>query len=216
MNRFFAGLIIAGVVMIMGGIDGVLNSAKYPSRPAVVDLAKLEQGEEKLDAWHIQINPVPLTWLAIPASVGVSDKAPSGPGARLIFPVASESHPYVLELSRRHGSSPAPARQGADPRKSRYALFVRSTHFPALEEPPDDLQPRRELTGVIINDLDGVPSKDIDAIRSQFHLSHESRVLVLEHGRRPPSLLRSVVMLTLGPGMFVLAFILLRGRNREN
>jgi hypothetical protein len=93
---------------------------------------------------------------------------------------------------------------------------VRSTQFPASQTAPSEVRPIGELAGVIINDIDGIPSRDIDAIRSQFRLDSQHQVLVLEHGKRSPSLLKSIVMLVLGPGMFILAFFLIKGRSRDD
>lgn len=219
MRRFLAGLIIAGVMMIMGGIDGILNSRKYPFSPTPVEMSKLEQAKMPPDTWHLKIsNAVPLTWLGIPATIGVADQAPSGPHGRIIFPIASESHPYVAALQSEKASSAgsSSSEHRPDPSAAHYALFVRSTQFPATQSPPSELRSINELSGVIINDIDGIPSKDIDAIRSQFRLDSQHQVLVLEHGKRSPSLLESIVMLVLGPGMFVLAFILVKGRNRDD
>jgi hypothetical protein len=177
-------------------VDSASSVTKLLFSTVAVDLAKLESGEAVPNN-HVLIGEHVALY---PACVYEYEQRDSGDPnnntkvTHLFYPIISKSHPAMSESS-----------DGVES----FAVMVKTEQFPTIGSIPDVPAPVGSIQGLIINDIDGLDSEEKDLVRSSFPNVNFDKLLVLEVGRQPASLFKSLgmsfggaVIVLLGIGWF--------------
>jgi len=210
MFRVKLGLIIVGgVVAFMGGQE-FLVSHGTTTEAVNVDLAKLEAGEE-LENNHARIGEHTAIYAGSVYAYETSKYDNSTPRnstkvSYCFYPILSSSHSFMqrlVELEEEYGSLEEVPENVEFPEIKDFTVLVKTKSFKTVGSIPDGIADRPSIQGLVINQIDSLDSEEEELLLSSFPGLDMDKVLILEDGRTPASLGKSLGM-TLGGGLISL------------
>jgi len=202
MVRLGVVLIVLGAVLGVYGSREAFVSSGARSEPTAVELAKLEAGETP-DNYYVRIGEhVPLYPAALFAyKTSKYSKEEPGPGPPItycFYPIVSRSHPAVQAIegfARKAGAAGNLPDLEMLPDVTDFRVLVKTKRFETAGSIPDNTNVAASVEGLIINRISSLGSDEKDLIRKQFPKVNLDKVLILEEGRKPTSLLAAVGMI---------------------
>ena len=182
------------IMVVVGGVLGYMGFQEFlvsrgtSVEPAAVDLSKLEAGEAVPNN-HVRIGEHIAVYAGCVYEYEQSKYESGDPNSstkvtHLFYPIISKTQ----------------AAKGID----NFAVMVKTNQFKTIGAiPKSDFSEVTSIQGLIINEIDGLDSKEKDLVRSNFASIDFDKVLILEANRQPASLVKSLGM-TLGGGVIAL------------
>ena len=164
-----------------------------------VELAELEQGEAPTNT-HLRIS----SHLALyGASVyeyeesKYSSGAPSGSAKvnHCYYPIYSVEHPVMVAFANEEEIDEA--------QLGTFAVMVKTKRFKTVNSIPDGIDEAASVQGLVINRIGSLDSEEKKLVKQSFPTVNFDKVLILEEGRKPSSLLITLGMLLGGLALIV-------------
>ena len=210
-------LVLIGVGIALGFIGyqeyTVSQKASFPA--AKVELQSIEDSAE-LSNNFIRIGS---HWAVYPGSIYEyeMDKYETGePDDKTkvnftYYPIVSESHPYVIQLSElfdRYGDE-ASIPENEWPEFEQFSVLVKSKRFKTIGSIPLEWMDESSLEGLVINKIKTLTTEEASLLRESFPQIDLNKVLIVEDGRKPSSQAKSIGMLGGGSFLCLLGLFLL-------
>ena len=225
MFRIKLALLIGGGVLAFFGIQEVLVSYGTDSKADEVDLKTVEDGQTP-ESNHAKIGEHMAIFDASVYAVRQAkhEKGEPGPGSKVeycFYPIISNEHPYInalRELADKHGGLDNVPEEAAWPDIQDYtiSMLVKTKKFKTVGTIPDGMDTQDTVQGLIINQIDSLDSEEEGLVKESFPKADLEKVLILEDGRKPASLFKSLGM-TFGGILLSLGGVgwLILGRRQE-
>ena len=199
--------------LLLIGVGGFLAFMGYQEfrvshgasmEPVKVQLSTLESGES-LTNNHVLIGDHVAVYggSVYEYSQGKYDKSAPGPNTKVthaFYPIISEEHVFfdkLNTLAETHGSLDT-IPDSEWPSIDDFKVLIKTQRFKTIGSIPDGMTSESSLQGMLVNSISGLDSEEEDLVRSSFPKTDLSNVLIIEDGRKPASLLKSLGMLTGG------------------
>ena len=116
-----------------------------------------------------------------------------------LYPIVSQENPYnqawlALDQKYPDGNVP-PAEQ---PQLTQLAVIVKTHRFDTIDDIPGGWGEEAGVTGLLVHDIDPLPSDAVRLLRESFPQADMDGILVLEEDRNPSSLLFSLGLMVAG------------------
>jgi hypothetical protein len=200
MWRFTLALIIGGGFLVYFGFQEYKVSAGTSTDAVQTPLEALEQGNTPPNK-YVKFGPHHRLYLDLVYEVSVpkgrSEPIASDTVNYIYYPIISKNHPFIQKLAQLPPDAQVPPIES-------FSVLVKSKKFGTYGSLPQDDKEEAEITGLIINEIEGVSSEDQALIRSRYPNIDFSKVYILEEGRTPSSGFKSFGMMA---GGVVLALI---------
>jgi hypothetical protein len=220
--RLKLALIVVGCVLAFVGAREFIVSSGTTSKPATVQLADLESGAPPPNN-HLQIGPHTALY---PASVYAYEQAKNaevrpGPESKVqycFYPIISDAHPFhqaLAKLEQKYGGLQNVPETEPEPEIATFAVLVKTRRFPKIGAIPDAIANPDSVEGLVINQIDSLTTEESKLVQESFPRLDLTKVLILEEGRRPAPLYKSLGMVTGGAALVAagaIMFIVKRGR----
>lgn len=192
---------VLGGMLAFFGFQEFRVSRGTSVEPVAVELSTLEEGTAPPNN-HIKIGD----HVAIYAgsvyeySQDKSDKGPPRPSSKVThayYPIISESHPYfdrLNDLSEKHGGE-ANIPDAEYPTIDDFTVLVKTMEFKTIGAIPDGLTLEESVQGLIVNQIDGLDKEEKKLVRESFPKTDVENVIMIQAGRKPASLGKSLGML---------------------
>lgn len=199
-------IVVVGLVMAFFGIQEFRVSRGTTSEPLVADLTKLEGGEA-LTNNHIRLGKHFAYYPGTVYSYRQSKYSSAEPtGSTSIsycyYPVVSTDHAFVktladLLLAERQGEEggAGEAVQPADetlPDLRDFTVLVKTKRFDTINAIPESFAIDESIQGLVINRIESLSSEEKKLLHESFPGANLEKVLILEDGRKPASLFKSI------------------------
>jgi hypothetical protein len=191
MWRVKLGVIAGGAILAFFGWQEYKVSAGASSEAVQTPLEALEQGNTPPNK-YVKFGPHYRLYLDLVYEVSVpkgrSEPIASDTVNYIYYPIISKNHPFLKKLEQ--------LPPGADvPQIENFSVLVKSKKFGTFGSLPEDDKEEAEITGLIVNEIEGVSSEDQALIRSRYPNIDFTKVLILEEGRSPSSGFKSFGMM---------------------
>jgi hypothetical protein len=203
-NNFGWLVMIIGACLVWYGVQEQRAGGGSAAVAVDVDLEQLEaRGSAALPGNHIRIG---LHHCLYNASVfeykSAAERAePSSELVWLYSPIISNSHPYMdglRKLEEAHGKLENVPQNAKWPELDRFAVLVKSEAYGTIGEAPKGRKYYEAVSGLVINVIEPLGEEEKSLIRRSFPKIDFEHVLILEHGRKPKSVLAVVGLIAAG------------------
>ena len=202
MFRLKIALIVLGGFLVWFGFKEFRVSSGTSSEPEVVDLAAFEKGEQP-DNSCIQIQAHSAIYSASvyeyeASSYSSNDPGPSAKVNHTYYPIISPSHPFNVrwdELAEKYGSFDDVPETEELPDLDTFVVLVKTERFKTVGAIPDNVVDESSVSGLLVNRISGLDNEEKDLVRQNFPTVDPDKLLILEEGRKPSSLFKSLGML---------------------
>jgi hypothetical protein len=215
-------LAIGGGVLVFIGGQEWLVSRGAGSEAAAVALADLENGTNPPHNFlrvgeHVAIYPACVYSYKTSKYAAQKDATPDSALNYCYYPILSPSHAFFKELEQaaaKHGGiDQIPDDQF--PEINDIRVLVKTQQFKQLRNIPTSIAHRDAIEGVVINQISSLGSEETKLLKQSFSRLDTAKVLILEEGRKPASLLKSLGMVLGGLALIGVGLVLfLANRNR--
>ena len=221
MFRLKIAAIVGGAMLAFFGIQEYLVSMGTSVEPVDVNLANIEDGlagENK----HLRIGEHTAVYGGCVYQYRMGkyesgDPKPSTPVKYTYYPIISDQHAFydrLGELADQYGSlDNIPDSEW--PTIDDFSVLVKTHRFKTIASIPEGFGAEDTVQGLVINMIGGLDSEEKGLLRETFPTADLDKVLIVEDGRKPASLGKSLGM-TAGGGILALlgvgGFILGRGQ----
>lgn len=189
MFRFAIVLFILGVVVGFMGIKETrlwMNSSATPTKITLDEIARSGPPDNR----YIQITD----FLLVPEFVYTQGRFDKSKYSAVYIPVVSPKSPYGVEVEKY-------IRASISGKKHNEKLPEYSGQFPVLlkstklenDEAIGELNGEEELEGLVVNSVESLGEKESSFLRKSFPGVDLSKVVVLDHGRKPSGFFMLVV-----------------------
>jgi hypothetical protein len=205
MGRIKLAMVIGGGILAFIGGQEFLMSWGGGSEPLAVELADLESGKAP-ERNYVAIGEHMAVYGGAVYSYSQSkyDSSAPGPSTKItecFYPIISYSHPFMkglAELEEKYGSLDDAPDDAEFPELNSFSVIVKAKHFDTIGAIPDGIELESSLEGLIINQVESLDSEEKDLIRSSFPQANLDEVVIIQAGRKPASLLKSLGMIVGG------------------
>jgi hypothetical protein len=221
MARIAVLLIVGGgFLSFMGGQEFLVGHGAS-SEPVAVELARLEAGEAPpnnhlLVGEHVALYPA-CVYSYQTKKRAAGDPAPSAKVNYCFYPIISGEHEFIRALGeldeKYHGLDNVPANIPG-PEIRQFAILVKTRQFKTIGAIPGDINTAPSVQGLVINQIDSLDGEEARLIKESFPNLDVDKVLILEEGRRPASLFKSLGMMAGGVALALGGLGLLFGLGR--
>lgn len=222
MARIAVLLIVGGGFLSFVGGQEFLVGRGASSKPVAVDLARLEAGEAAPNnhlrvGEHIALYPA-CVYSYQTTKHAAGDPSPSAKVNYCFYPIISREHEFIRDLSelnaKYHGMGNVPDNIPA-PEIRQFAILVKTRQFKTIGAIPGDIDTADSVEGLVVNQIDSLDGEEEKLIKESFPNLDVDRVLILEEGRRPASLVKSLGMMAGGVALVLGGLGLLFGLGRN-
>lgn len=213
-------MLIGGGMLAFWGTQEFLVSYGADHKAVEVELATIEGGETPAGN-HVKLGE---HWAIYGACVyayrqGKYDHGEPDAGTSVdycFYPIISDAHPFMTalgELSDKYdGLENVPdSAAWPDIQQHTFTVLVKTKQFKKIGAIPDGISAQDSLQGLIINQIDSLDSEEEGLVKQSFPQANLDKVLILEAGRAPASLIKSLGMmfgglaLVIGGGVWMFA-----------
>jgi hypothetical protein len=216
MARLAVLLIVGGGFLSFMGGQEFLVSRGASSEPAAVELASLEAGEAAPNnhlrvGEHIALYPACVYSYQTKKHVA-GDPEMSAKVNYCFYPIISREHEFIRGLIDQKEKPEGPGAV-AVPTIRQFAVLVKTRQFKTIGAIPSDIGTVPSVQGLVINQIDSLDGEEEKLIKENFPQLNVDKVLILEEGRRPASLAKSLGMVAGGVVLVIggLALLVNRG-----
>ncbi|MEN6498236.1 MAG: hypothetical protein ABFD16_28380 [Thermoguttaceae bacterium] len=110
-------------------------------------------------------------------------------------PVISKSHPFIASLAalaEKHGGLPNIPDTEKVPEIKSFAVLVKTHRFKTIGEIPDGARAEPSIQGMVVNQISSLGSVEAKLVKQSFPGIDLTKVQILEEGRQPASLFKSL------------------------
>ncbi len=216
-TRIRLALIVIGCLLVFIGFREFRVSGGTTAKPAAVDLAALER-DEATDNNHVQIGEHVAVYGTAVYEYEESRFAAGEPGPdtkvnHCYYPIISPEHPFIEALNKlveEHGGLDNLPDEVSFPEIADFAVLVKTRRFKTVGAIPGGLADEASVQGLVINRIASLGDEEEKLVKESFPSINLETVLILEEGRKPASLGKSLGMLfgglalaVLGLGLFI-------------
>ena len=205
MFRIKIAMIIGGGVLAFFGIQEFRVSSGTSSAPEEVQLLQLEGGQIPENS-HLKVGPHYAIYAGsiyeYEESKYSASSTPSNSAKVNVcyYPIVSKSHPFVEAVEREDDFFEF----------DQIAGLVKTKRFKKIGSIPEDLlADESNVQGLVVNRVDSLDKEEKKLLKENFPKVDIDRVLILEEGRQPSSLLKSggmimggLALIAVGIGLF--------------
>ena len=198
MFRLKVIVIIGGIAMLFFGFQEFRLSRGTSSEPQSVNLAEIEAGQIPDNA-HVTVGEHTAIYPAAVYSYSQSKYDTSEPTASTsvsycYYPIISDSHPFIVSLGklREKYASLQAVPEHEFPRVDDFSVLVKTSRFKTVGSIPEEWTDESDVTGLVINRVASLRSKEKKLIHESFPNVNLDTVLILQEGRKPSSALASL------------------------
>jgi hypothetical protein len=201
-------MLIIGGVMVFFGIQEFLVSRGTKSEPVAADLARLEAGDPAPNNF-ICLNDAVALYPATVYSYKKSKYNNTPPTATTsvnysFHPVISKSHPFIASLAAlaaKHGGLQNIPDTEKVPEIKSFAVLVKTHRFKTIGDIPEGARAEPSIHGMVVNQISSLVSDEENLVKQSFPGIDLTKVLILEEGRQPASLFKSLGLVFGGVGL---------------
>ncbi len=216
MFRIVIAMIIGGgILAFMGGRDLALSS-QCSSDPVLHDLSDLEQGGE-IDNPHIKFGEHVAAYGGMiyeyEQKEGQGNAVHNGTKlTKAYYGIVSLDHPFIQEynkLAERENNGEEIA-DSEFPDFKNFTVLVKTKRYKTLGQMPEDMLALEDgISGVVINQIESLDTEEKYLIRNSFPEVDIDKILILEEGRTPNTLINiamlggGIVLIIAGAGILI-------------
>ncbi len=206
--RFKLALIVLGGYCAFRGWNEFVVSQGTAMEPVAMSLAQIEAGEEPPNK-HVTLGE---HWAVFAASVYTykaargEEESASSKVTETFYPVLSHTHPFMVELNAleaKYGTLDDVPDDVAWPVLSNPSMLIKTDVFKTIGTIPDGLVDTESVTGLIINEIDGLDKEEKSLLSESFDANLDD-IWILEEAREPASAGKSYGLM--GGGGFLALF----------
>ncbi|HOX06172.1 MAG TPA: hypothetical protein PK280_07205 [Planctomycetota bacterium] len=207
MWRIWLGMAVVGVIVLVYGFNEARVSFGASSKPQEVALADLEAGKA-VDNTHLLIGKHVAIFTETIFQYEVRKHGPSTvtPSTRVDFayyPIISPDHPYVRKcdevLKKYGGPDKVPEKEW--PSIGSFAVLVKTSGFATVGNIPTSDAKYDRVQGTVINRIKKLEGQEAELLHGSFPQVNLDKVLILESGRTPTSILLALMIMIVGLGI---------------
>ena len=218
-----AAIVLGGVLAFMG-FEEFRVSRGASTEPESMDLKGVESGQDVANP-HVRIGRHSAVYGgAVYEYEGIesSNGGEPFPGSKVnyaFYPIISSKHPFNVHwdaLAEKYGSYDDVPETEDFPELTTFSVIVKTKRFKTVESIPEGIVDENELTGLVINRIDGLDNEDKSLLRQSFPAVDFDELLILEDGRKPSSAWMWMSMLGGGLLVALTGVVLLFAGRRES
>lgn len=192
MLRIKLAAIVGGLVLAFFGVQEFRVSQGTSQKATAVDLAKVEAGESPTNH-HVEIGNHFAVYggSVYQYSQSKHDHSAPGPATKVsycFYPIISAEHPFLTAL----------AREEENPEFGTIAVIVKSHRFKTIGAIPDGIVEETAVKGLVINRIESLDKEERKLLLENFPQVDLDKVLIVQDGRQPASLVKSAGMIGAG------------------
>lgn len=199
MARFAFLFIIGGGVLAWLGFQEFRVSQGADAKPVAVEVAAVENGQQPATPFVSLGKHVALYHTAVYSySKGKYDNSQPNNATPISFcyyPVISQDHTWMKEivaLENQHGGKIPDNVPIPQPRD--FMVLVKTNRFRTLGAIPEMVRDEAGLQGLVINRIAALSTEEENLLRQGIPSFNTAKVLIIEEGREPASLAKSLGM----------------------
>ena len=207
MLRIKLAAVFGGLVLAYFGIQEFRVSHGGSSEPTSTELATIEKGSAPANN-HVEIGP---HYAIYGGSVyqytqGKYDHSAPGSSTKVsycYYPIISGEHPFIQAVMN----------EEEDPQFGDIAVIVKTHRFKTIGQIPEEIVEESSVKGLVVNRIESLDKEERKLLHENFPQVDFEKVLIVEDGRRPASLLKSAGMVgggalisLIGVALFFLGF----------
>ncbi len=222
MGRIKLAMVIGGGILAFIGGQEFLVSWGGGSSPLPVELADFEAGKTP-ERNYVEIGEHVAVYGGAVYSYSKSKYDSSEPDSstkitECFYPIISHSHPFVeglAKLEEEYGSMDQVPDDAPFPDLDSFSVIVKAKHFKTVGSIPDGLSVEDALEGLVINQIESLDKEEKDLIRSSFPSADLEHVVIIQAGRKPAPLIKSLGMVFGGILLAGLGIVLFFAGSRD-
>lgn len=195
-------LIFAGGMLCFWGYQDYAVSSKASTPAEKVELSQLESQLKSSTELANNFIRIGGHWAIFPASIyqyqvdGVDADNPSRDATvnYTYYPIISKNHPYLVqtdELFERYQDE-ASIPEDQWPQLDQFAVLVKTKRYKMIGTIPQEWKDAEFMQGVVINRIESLSSEEEELLRQSFPHIDLEKVLIVEEGREPSSILKAI------------------------
>jgi len=197
MFRLKLAMIAIGCVVVFIGVQEYRVSRGTTAEAQAVKLLDLEQGQRPANN-HLQIGEHVAVYPASVYSYSKSKYSSADPTDEskvdfAYYPIISHEHPFpatLAELANKYAGKEWPADVKV-PEIENFAVLVKTKRFATIGSIPSEIDGAENVKGLVVNTVDKLNSDEAALVKQSFPGIDLEKVLILQEGRRPSSLIVS-------------------------
>ncbi len=210
MFRVKIALLVIGGILAFFGFQEFRLSSGASGEPISADMAAAEAGTEPSNT-HVVFGAHSAIYGAsiyeyTQSKYDSSEPGPSTKVTHAYYPVISTKHPFNVawdELAEKYGSFDDVPETETFPDLTTFTVLVKTKRFDTIGSIPDGIIDEQSVQGLLINRISGLDNEEENLIKQSFPQVDVDKVLILEEGRKPSGILKSLGMLLGGLALAV-------------
>ena len=196
--RIKIAAIVLGGMLAYFGIQEYRVSVGTSAEPASVNLSSLEAGET-LTNNHVLIGE----HVADYAGCVYEYDQDSGRVTHMYYPIIAQDHPFFDKLAALYDKygNPNDIPEAEFPAIDDFRVLIKTKRYTNQNSIPEGLGAEEKIQGLVVNLIDGMDKEEERLIKQSFPKINMDEILIVEDGRSPTSMLKTLGMI--GGGGFV-------------
>lgn len=197
--RLQIAALVGGAMLAFFGVQEFRVSSTATVDPIEIDLAAVERGETPTNN-HWRLGEHIAVYGACVYQYRQSKYETGEPGRSTkldycYYPVLSYEHPFIQQFGE--------AESGADVPLNDFRVLVKTKKYQTLGAIPEGLGNQESVQGLVVNLISGLDSEEKDLFTGSFPGLDTDKLLLLEAGRAPASVGKSLGMIAGGLALMV-------------
>jgi len=192
--------VVGGAMLAFFGIQEFRVSQGTSVEPIEVELVDIETGKASENN-HVRLGE---HFAIYPGSVyqyrqgkyETGEPKPSASVDYTYYPVISADHRFFEELGQlaeKYGTLDA-VPDAEWPEIGSFSVLVKTKRFKTIRSIPESMNSEESVQGLVVNLIGGLDSKEESLLRESFPTIDVNEILIIEDGRKPASLAKSLGM----------------------
>lgn len=192
--RLQIAALVGGALLAFFGVQEYRVSSSATVDPIEVDLAAVEKGEvHQNNHWRLGEHIAVYGACVYQYRQSKYETGEPGPSTKLdycYYPVLSYDHPFIQQFGE--------AESGADVPLNDFRVLVKTKKYETLGAILDGLGNADSVQGLVVNLISGLDSEEKDLLKGSFPGLDTDKLLLLEEGRAPAPIGKSLGLIAGG------------------